>query len=247
MASQVFRTPEEYVVCKNGKVFVNGRPDEAVDYQRFVLGYTYPNGNSIGGPVIGHGRYIAHGLTNLDPETGQGLPALDWTYGAHAAEIEVDTETGEIQVLRIASAFDAGKVINTQQCRCQVVGGVVQGLGSAVSEKFIFSKDGEFLHATFKDYKIPTAKDIPLSMKQFFIETPHPEGPYGARGVAEHPMISLPGVIGNALANATGIEMFEFPLDPETVYLALKRGGGQELERPDLEKAAAGGKGRCAR
>lgn len=225
MAAQALRVPEEFLECGNSRVFVKGDPENGLDYRKLVLGYTYPNGNSIGGPVIGHGRYIAHGLTNLDPETGQGLPALDWTYGAHAAEIEVDTETGEIHVLKLISAFDPGKVINEQQCRCQVIGGVVQGLGSAVSEKFIFSRDGRFLNPSFKDYKMPTAKDIPDHMDQIFIETPHPEGPYGARGVAEHPMISVPGAVGNALANATGIEAFELPLDSERVYLELKKRG----------------------
>jgi CO/xanthine dehydrogenase Mo-binding subunit len=224
-AAQVLRVPEEYLVAEDSALHVKGHPDQRVTYRQLAIGYVYPNGNSIGGPVNGHGRYIAHGLTNLDPETGQGLPALDWTYGAHAVEIEVDTETGEIEVLKIASTFDPGKVINRQQCLCQVIGGVVQGLGSAMSEKFIFAKDGRFANAGFVDYKIPTARDIPRVMAPAFIETPHPDGPYGARGVAEHPMVSIPSVIANALADATGVEMFEFPLDPESVYMALKRSG----------------------
>jgi CO/xanthine dehydrogenase Mo-binding subunit len=112
--------------------------------------------------------------------------------------------------------------LNEQQCRAQVVGGVVQGLGSAVSEKFVF-QDGRLLNNSFTDYKIPTAKDIPAEMQQFFVETPHPQGPYGARGVAEHPMISVPSAVGNAIANATGVEFFELPLDPERIYLTLKR------------------------
>ncbi|MCX7018489.1 MAG: molybdopterin-dependent oxidoreductase [bacterium] len=225
MASHALRISPDYLVCENSRVHVKGQPSKGLDYKQLALGYTYPDGNSIGGPVIGHGRCIAHGLTHLHPETGQGLPALDWTYGAHAAEIEVDAETGFIEVLRIVSAFDAGKVINTQQCRSQVIGGVVQGLGSALSEKFIFDKNGCFLNATFKDYKIPTAKDIPQEMRPIFVETPYPAGPHGARGIAEHPMISVPSVIGNAFADATGIEMFEFPLDPETVYMALNYSG----------------------
>jgi len=186
------------------------------------MGYTYPNGNAIGGPIIGRGRYIAHGLTHLNSDTGQGLPALNWTYGAHAVEIEVDTATGDIRVLNISSAFDVGKVLNEQLCRSQIVGGVVQGLGSAVLEKFVFNKDGVMINAGFTDYKIPTAKDLPDKMTQHFVETPHPEGPYGARGVAEHPMISVPSAIGNALADATNIDLFELPLDRERVYLALK-------------------------
>jgi CO/xanthine dehydrogenase Mo-binding subunit len=99
---------------------------------------------------------------------------------------------------------------------------VIQGLGSAVIEKFVFDK-GRLVNNSFVDYKIPTAKDIPTEMKQFFVETPHPQGPYGARGVAEHPMISGPSAVGNAVANATGVEFFELPLDPERIYLTLKR------------------------
>jgi CO/xanthine dehydrogenase Mo-binding subunit len=107
----------------------------------------------------------------------------------------------------------------------QVIGGVLQGLGSAIMEKFVFDH-GRLVNNTFTDYKIPTAKDVPLQMQQFFVETPHPQGPYGARGVAEHPMISVPSAVGNALANATGVEFFELPLDPERIYLTLKRAAG---------------------
>ncbi len=221
IASQVLHAPPDQIECANGKVWARGKPESPLDYAQIVLGYTYPDGTSVGGPVIGKGRYIATGLTNLDPDTGQGLPALNWTYGAHGVELEVDTDTGHVRVLKFVSAFDAGKVLNQQQCRTQVIGGVVQGLGSAVIEKFVF-EGGRLLNNSFQDYKIPTAKDIPLEMRQLFVETPHPQGPYGARGVAEHPMISVPSVVGNAIANATGIEFFELPLDPERIYLTLK-------------------------
>ena len=221
VAGQALHAAPEQVECGNGKVWVRGKPARTLDYSQIVLGYTYPDGSSIGGPVIGKGRYIATGLTNLDPETGQGKPALNWTYGAHGVEVEVDTDTGHIKLLKFVSAFDAGKVLNLQQCRMQVIGGVVQGVGSAVMEKFVF-QNGRLLNNSFTDYKIPTAKDIPAEMVQMFVETPHPQGPYGARGVAEHPMISVPSAVGNAVANATGVEIFELPMDPERVYLAIK-------------------------
>ncbi|MFH1842338.1 MAG: molybdopterin cofactor-binding domain-containing protein [bacterium] len=182
VAAEALNVSADELVCRNSRVFVDEQPENGLDYTQVVLGYTFPNGNAIGGPVVGHGRYIARGLTHLDPETGQGKPALNWTYGAHGVEVEVDTATGEVVVVKTVSAFDAGKVLNEQQCRCQVIGGVIQGLGSALSEKFIFAPDGRFLNPSFQDYKIPTAKDIPTEMEQHFIETPHPEGPYGARG-----------------------------------------------------------------
>ena len=225
VASQVLHAPESELVCADGRVCVVHDPAASLDYRQLVMGHTYPNGNSIGGPVIGRGRYIAQGLTHLDPETGQGRPALDWTYGAHAVELEVDTSTGDIEILHLASAFDVGKVLNRQQVITQIIGGVVQGIGSAVSEEFLFDGNGRFRNAGFVDYKIPTAKDIPRKMSQHVIETPQLDGPYGARGVAEHPMISIPGAIGNALADALGVDFFELPLNPERVYLAIKRSG----------------------
>ena len=150
-----------------------------------------PNGNGIGGPLIGVGRYIAQGLSNLDKETGQGLPALDWTYGAHGVIVDVDPETGEFSVLKIASVFDVGKVINPGMVRGQCVGGMVQGLGTAVCEGYIYDEQGHLLNPSFTDNKIPTAKDVPEVVESFVVETPQLDGPFGARGVGEHPMISV--------------------------------------------------------
>lgn len=222
MAAVVLRAPLSELGCEDGKVFVTHRPAEAIPYERFAMGYVFPNGNAIGGPVIGHGRYIAQGLTNLD-ENGQGLPALDWTFGAHGVELEVDTRTGEIRILNLASAFDVGKVLNEQQVRTQIVGGVVQGIGSALFEEYVIDPhDGRFKNCSWVDYKMPTAKDIPVRMSQHLIETPQPDGPYGARGVAEHPMISIPSVIGNALQAALGVRFTELPLTNERVFFAAR-------------------------
>ncbi len=224
IAAQVLKCDVADLVCEDEKVYLIHNPDEYLEYKQIVNGYVYPDGTSIGGPVIGRGRYIAQGLTNLDPETGQGLPALDWTYGAHGAEIEIDIETGEIHVIRLASAFDVGQTLNEGLARGQIIGGVIQGLGSALTEEFKFSKDGKFLNASFVDYKILTAKDLPDSMEQYLIENPQHDGPFGARGVAEHPMISVPSVIGNALYDALGIDYFRLPLTSERIYFGIKSG-----------------------
>jgi CO/xanthine dehydrogenase Mo-binding subunit len=223
VASQVLRAPEHELVCEDERVFIRHTPDQGLSYREIVLGYTYPNGNSIGGPINGRGKYIAQGLTHLDPQTGQGKAALDWTYGAHGIEIEIDTETGEIEVIKIASAFDVGKIIHEGMCRTQVQGGVVQGLGSALIEGFRFDERGRMLNPSFVDYKIPTAKDVPREMRQHFVETPQLDGPYGARGVGEHPMISIPSALGNAIFDATGVEITDLPLTSERVYMALKQ------------------------
>jgi len=223
VAAQALGVAPETIVCEDEVAFPVAEPDRAISYKDLALGYTFPNGNAIGGPIIGHGRFIATGLTHLDPETGQGRPAQFWTYGAHAVEIEVDTETGEIEILHIATAVDAGKVLNPLSCTGQVIGGVVQGLGSTLLEGFQFDDKGRLLNPSFVDYKIPTAKDLPRRMTPIFLENPQPGGPYGARGVAEHPMISVPSAIGNALADALGIDYTVLPLSPERVLLGIQK------------------------
>jgi len=220
-AAQVFRCHVDKLVHKDGYIYHVHQKELSLPYGKLARGYTYENGNAIGGIVIGKGTYIADGLTNLDGETGQGRPALVWTFGAHGVDLEVDVETGDIHIFKIASAFDVGQVINKKIIDGQVIGGVLQGIGSAIFEGFKFDKSGKMLNPSFTDYKIPTAKDIPDQMIPITVENPQFDGPFGARGVAEHPMISVPSVIGNALYDALGINFYNLPLSPEHVALAI--------------------------
>lgn len=221
VAAQVFKCNVDKLKHKDGYIYHVKHKHKRLPYSQLARGYVYENGNAIGGIIIGRGTYIADGLTNLDAETGKGLPALAWTYGAHGVELEVDIETGDIHILKIASAFDVGKVINRKLIDGQVKGGVIQGLGSAISEGYIINEDGRVMNPSFTDYKIPTAMDIPDEMVSIFIENPEFGGPFGARGVAEHPMISVPSAVGNALYDALGINFYELPLSPENVALAI--------------------------
>lgn len=228
LAAAILRAAEEELEFGREEIYVRHHPDQRLAYRELAIGYTYANGNAVGGPLIGRGRYIAQGLNFLDAETGQGRPALDWTYGAHGIEIEVDTATGDIKVCKIVSAFDVGRVLNEMLVKGQVIGGVVQGLGTAFSEVLRYNEQGRLLTRNLVDYKILTAKDLPDAMETYFVETPQLDGPYGARGVAEHPMISITSAIGNALADATGLEMHEVPLSAERVYLAWQEQAGRK-------------------
>lgn len=223
MAAQVLRTSVEDLAHGNEAIYHIQHTHRKIKYKDLAMGYAYPNGNGIGGPLIVKGTYMADGLTFLDPVTGQGLPALDWTFGAHGVEIEVDIETGEIEVIKIASAFDVGQIINKKLVEGQIMGGVLQGIGSAIIEGYKFSPDGRLLNPSFTDNKIPTAKDIPIEIVPILIENAQPDGPFGARGVGEHPMISVPSVIGNALYDALGINFYNLPLSPERVALTIAK------------------------
>lgn len=222
VAGQVLRANVADLDHDADRVYVLHRPEESVTFAELSIGYAFPNGNGIGGPLVGVGRYIAQGLTNLDKETGQGLPALDWTYGAHGVVVDVDPETGEFDVLAISSAYDVGRVVNPGLVRGQAVGGMVQGLGTALCEGYIYDQQGRLLNPSFTDNKIPTARDIPARIDTAVVETPQLDGPFGARGVGEHPMISVAPAIGNAIQHATGAELLHMPMRFEDVWRALR-------------------------
>ena len=223
IAAQVLRCPVDELEHGDEAIYHIQHTNKRISYKKLAMGYIYENGNGIGGALISHGVYMAQGLTYLNPETGQGLPALDWTFGAHGVEIEVDLETGDIEIIKFASAFDIGQAINRKLVEGQIIGGVVQGIGSAVLETFKFSADGRMLNPSFTDNKIPTAKDIPRKIVPIILEYPQTDGPFGARGIGEHPMISVPSVIANALYDALGINFFELPMSPEAVALAVAK------------------------
>ena len=224
VAAQALRTDADNLLHANGEVYHRHDPNRRLTYKDVALGYMYPNGTGIGGPLISSGSSIADGLTNLHPETGQGNPAAVWTFGAHAVEIEVDVETGSVTVLKVASAFDIGQVINEKLVYGQICGGVLQGLGSALLEGYKFNSNVQLMNPSFTDNKIPTLKDIPLEIVPIYIENPQHNGPYGARGVGEHPMISIPSAVGNAIYDALGINFHVLPLSPEAIVLGIQSG-----------------------
>jgi CO/xanthine dehydrogenase Mo-binding subunit len=203
------------------KIFIVHRPEMSVTFAQLSIGYTYPDGSAVGGPLIGVGRYTAQGLTNLDKGSGQGLPALDWTYGAHGIIVEVNETTGAYHILKIASAYDVGKAINLESVRGQCIGGMVQGLGTALCEGYIYDQQGHLLNPSFTDNKIPTSKDLPDKIECIIVETAQLDGPYGARGVGEHPMISVAPALGNAIHAAIGAELTHMPIRSEDVWRAM--------------------------
>ena len=221
-AAQVLRAQVVDLDHDAERIFIRQRPEESVTFASLSIGYVYPNGNGIGGPLIGLGRYTAQGLTSLDKETGQGLPALDWTYGAHGIIAEVDPDTGEYKVIKIASAFDVGKVINPGTMRGQCIGGMIQGLGTAECESYIYDEHGHLLNPSLTDNKILTSKDLPEEIECIAVETPQLDGPFGARGVGEHPMISVAPALANAIQDATAADLTHMPVRFEDVWRAIR-------------------------
>jgi len=229
-ASEVLRADPCDLDHNENEIYIKHHPEESVTFSELAVGYAYPTGEGIGGPIIGVGRYMAQGLTNLDKETGQGEPALDWTYGSHGVVVEVNEITGEFNILKVASAFDVGKAINPANIRGQVIGGLIQGLGTTICEGYAYDDEGHLLNPSFTDNKIPTSMDVPEEIEGIVIETPQIDGPYGARGVGEHPMIALCGAIGNAIYYAAGADLTHMPIRSEDVWWALHK--DEDRDRP---------------
>jgi len=174
-----------------------------------------------GGPIVGRGSFMPTYVTNLDFDTGQGPRAVvHYTVGAQAVDLEVDAETGEIDFLKIASAYDVGKAINPDLIRTQIEGGAVHGLSSAF-EALRFDEEGRPLNRSLVDYRIASAVDVPQEIHGDYVETPLFDGPWGARGVGEHVMVQTAPAIANAINDALGIRFNDLPLSAEKIYMAL--------------------------
>ncbi len=142
------------------------------------------------------------------------------TFAFLGAEVEVDTETGRITVLRCAEAIDIGKAINPRICHGQATGGLVMGLGYALNEELRFDEQGKILNPSLRTYRIPAATDVP-PMEIMLIEKADPYGPFGAKGIGEIGTNCTAPAIANAVANATGVRLRQLPMIPERVWKAM--------------------------
>ncbi len=167
-----------------------------------------------------HG-YVLTGEATFDPptspldENGQGIPYAVFGFGAHLAEIAVDTELGTVRVLKITAAHDVGRAINPTLIEGQIEGGAAQGLGMALMEEF-FPGRGENLH----DYLIPSAGDMP-PVESILIEDPSPIGPFGAKGIGEQAVIPTAPAILNAIHDAIGVRIRRLPATPDRIRAAM--------------------------
>ena len=161
-----------------------------------------------------------------DPNTGEGNYAATYVFGAQAAEVEVDRNTGRISVLRMAVAQDVGRALNPTAVEGQIYGGVLQGIGMALQEEMVF-EEGRPVNASFLDYAVPrigSAPKIDISL----VETNDPLGPYGAKAGAEPTINATIAAIANAVFHATGIRFKELPMSPDRVLAALEEKDGKK-------------------
>ncbi|UCD33579.1 MAG: xanthine dehydrogenase family protein molybdopterin-binding subunit, partial [Desulfobacterales bacterium] len=149
-------------------------------------------------------------------------PAMPGYYGAIFAEVEVDIETGGVNVLKLTSAFDVGRAINPELVKGQIIGGGVMGIGFALTENLLV-EDGRILNSGFTDYRLLRSCDVP-EIVPIIVESHEPTGPFGAKGVGEGCMVNVASAIANAICHATGARLTDLPMSPEAVLQGLKEG-----------------------
>lgn len=217
IASIALKCPSEELDYGNENVFVKADPSLYVAFKDIVHGYQYPNGNSIGGQITGRGSFIMSNLSYLNKETGYGKAGPYWTVGAQAVEIEYDKDQHTYRVIRAATVIDAGKVLNPKTSKGVVMGGILMGLGLAVSEAFKYDINGIVQDTSFRTYKMMRISEAPEYLVDF-VETPCIESPYGARGIAEHGILGIPAAVANAISLAEGIDISQIPITPEVIW-----------------------------
>ena len=159
-----------------------------------------------GGPIVAASAINAEGQ-------GPG-------FAAQFCDVEVDPETGAVKILRYVAAQDAGRAVHPKYVEGQIQGGVVQGIGWALNEEYIYDGNGRMLNAGFLDYRMPVCSDLPM-IDTVIVEVANPRHPYGVRGVGETPIVPPMAAIANAVHSAIGIRFTELPMSPPRVLAAL--------------------------
>jgi CO/xanthine dehydrogenase Mo-binding subunit len=200
---------------KEGKVFRKGEPEEWIPFEKMVRGKHFrPDGDVI----LARGWYEPP--TERQDKEFRGNISAAYGFATQAVEVEVDTETGEVRVLKIAAAHDVGRAINPMAVEGQIQGGISMGLGYGLYEELVV-QEGRVLNPNFADYSLPTVLDMP-EIDSIIIETDDPAGPFGAKGMAEPACIPTAPAIANAVYDAVGVRIRDLPITPEKVLGALK-------------------------
>ena len=204
LAADRFGVPADALACEDGAIYVQDNPPQSLSFTQLAA----MSLNSRGGPIIGMAS-----LSNM-PFTP--------VYSTQAAEVLVDKATGQVKVTRYVQAQDVGTAINPMAVEGQLDGGVVQGIGRALTEEMLFdSETGAVRNASFATYLMPLAVDLP-QIEDILVRVPSDDGPFGARAVAEPPGFGPPAAIANAIYDAVGVRINEMPLSAERVLAALQ-------------------------
>jgi CO/xanthine dehydrogenase Mo-binding subunit len=225
MAADKLEVARDDLVIEHDQIRVRGTNVVLGIPDAFKARFGLPVGNLYGDAVVQTTGGLAHG-------TYRGKDSAFWMWSAAAVEVEVDTQTGKWRLVRIASAVDVGRAINPVQCHLQNEGAATMGIGAALMEGLVHD-GGQPLNSSFVSYPVPSMEDVPQDFQSVLVEAPHPDGPYGAKGVGESGLLAVAPAIGNALADALpGVRLRNLPMRPADVFAALSGAATQPGEAP---------------
>lgn len=214
-AEEELEASREDLVIVDGLVYVQGAPDAGITVEEICRRL-----RGRGVLTSAWGSFNPPTPEMLDPETGAGIPYGAYSYATQMVEVEVDTETGEFDVVRVVAAHDVGRAVNPMAVEGQIEGGVVMGLGYGTMEELVY-RDGQLLTTDFGTYLLPTSLDAP-SIEPIIVEEPEPTGPFGAKGTGEPPACPTAAALLNAIYDAVGVNLTSLPVTAEKVYEGLK-------------------------
>jgi CO/xanthine dehydrogenase Mo-binding subunit len=206
-AAKIWKIDPEAVIWENGAARPAG--PNAGEFEPLTLADLAAKASATGGP-IGAG-------SSLNTEGAAG------GFGTHICDVEIDPETGRVQVIRYTAFQDVGRAIHPSYVEGQIQGGVAQGIGWAINEECIFAADGRIDNPSFLDYRMPVACDLPM-IEPVMIEVPNDKHPHGLRGVGEVCIVPAPAAVANAVRHATGLRLTDLPMSPPKVLAALTAG-----------------------
>jgi CO/xanthine dehydrogenase Mo-binding subunit len=203
-AARIWKIEAEAVAWENGEARPAG--SNAGEFAPLSLAQIAAKASATGGPI--------NGSSSLNTEgAGPG-------FATHICDVEVDPETGKVQVTRYTAVQDAGRAIHPSYVEGQIQGGVAQGIGWALNEEYIFTENGSLDNPGFLDYRMPVASDLPM-IEPVVVEVPNDKHPHGIRGVAEVPIVPAPAAVANAVRHAIGLRLTDLPMSPPKVLAAL--------------------------
>ncbi|MGE0851083.1 MAG: xanthine dehydrogenase family protein molybdopterin-binding subunit [Hyphomicrobiaceae bacterium] len=206
-AAKIWKIDAEAVAWENGEARPAG--SNAGDFEPLTLAQLAAKASATGGPINGRSSLNTEGA-------GPG-------FATHICDVEVDPETGKVQVLRYTAVQDVGRAIHPSYVEGQIQGGAAQGIGWALNEEFIYDSKGQLDNPTFLDYRMPVASDLPM-IESIVIEVPNDKHPQGIRGAGEVPIVPPLAAVANAVRNATGLRMTELPISPPKLMAAMANG-----------------------
>ena len=202
------------LTLKNGKVYSRG--GQGVPYGQVISDHF----GSKAGEIIGRGIY----RDVKSKKAVLGSPTTFWEVGWGGAEVEVDPETGAVQILKYISAADVGRAINPVQCEGQDEGAVFFAFGHTLFEEMVY-EDGQLLNPNLIDYRVPTFCHLPKEFYSILIENGNGPGPFGSKGMGEGGLLPVASAIANAVSKAVGVRIFDLPITPVKVWRALRQKG----------------------